>query len=221
MSTTQDIWSIPAGKAPDGQESDFNSPENSALLFYAISSVFTVIAVVCVFLKLYVRIFVHKQPGMDDLCAIIALGLQISYTAITDNMLIRGGARHQWDMSLGKYQDLMKTQGYLGTIQMATYLFTKIALLVLYFRLFSPKPAFKWSILGGCAVVVCAYIPLMFIFIFIHTIDILIPASYGLACINLITDVYLWILPMAAIGSLKLPTRRKFGVAGLFSAGAV
>lgn len=223
MASSEDVWTIPAIGAPDGRESDFSSPirDTWAPLFYGVTTVFMALAIACVLLKLYIRLYIHKQPGLDDLCIALALVFQVAWTAVSDNILTRGAARHEWDMSLGQFIHMMKVESDLNIIQMPTYMFAKLALLLLYYRLFSAKIVFRWAVLVGCAVVICIYLPLMFIFIFVKDFDATVTASYGLGCLNLLTDVYLWLLPLAAISSLHLPWDRKVGVAGLFSAGAL
>lgn len=223
MASSEDVWTTPAIAPPDGQESDFNSPISHtwAPLFYGVTTVFMALAAACVFIKLYIRFCIHKRPGLDDLCIAFALAFQVSWTAVSDNIIAQGASRHEWDMSLGQFGQVMDVESDLNILQMPTYMFTKLALLLLYYRLFSAKAAFKWAVLTGCAVVTSVYFALMFIFIFTTKLDDLIMAAYGLACLNLITDVYLWLLPLAAIGSLQLPWDRKVGVAGLFSAGAL
>ncbi|KXX77987.1 hypothetical protein MMYC01_205150 [Madurella mycetomatis] len=177
------------------------------------------LALMCYAIKMYIRIFVHKKVWFDDLFTGLGLVLQVGYTALVINMFMNGGARHQWDMPIGKFQQILSVQNKLGIIQMATYLCVKLGLLLLYYRIFNPKPAFRWAIYAGCFVIVCAYIPSMFLFIFQHDINVLVPTSYGVACINLITDVYLCILPMTAVGSLHLPLAKKIGVSAIFGAG--
>lgn len=223
MAPSEDIWTVPAIGPPDGQESDFSSPirETWAPLFYGVTSVFMALAIVCVLLKLYIRLHIHKQPGLDDLCIAFALVFQVAWTAVSDNTLTHGAARHQWDMSQGQFMHVMKVESTLNIVQMPTYMFTKLALLLLYYRLFSAKSVFMWAVLFGCAVVICVYVALMLIFILVNDFNTTISASKGLGCINLLTDVYLWLLPLVAISSLHLPWDRKVGVACLFSAGAL
>lgn len=223
MAPSEDVWTTPAIEAPDGQTSDFNSPirQTWAPLFFSVTSVFMALAIVCVLLKLYIRLYIHKQPGLDDLCIAFALVFQVVWTAVSDDILTHGAARHEWDMSQGHFTRVMKIENALNIIQMPTYMFTKLALLLLYYRLFSAKIIFMRAVLAGCAVVVCVYLAFMLIFILVKDFDAAASASYGLGCINLFTDVYLWLLPLAAISSLHLPWDRKIGVAGLFSAGAL
>ncbi|RYO97036.1 hypothetical protein DL765_011334 [Monosporascus sp. GIB2] len=213
-----DIHTTPAAKSPTGVY-DFESPDNSATGFFVVSSVFMVLAAITVTLKLYVRLFVHKKPGLDDLCTVGAFVLQTTYVALLDHLFINGGARHQWDMSVAKFQSVLSQQNRAAIIQMPTYLLAKLALLFLFYRIFAPKMAFKWAIIVGCIVVTCAYLTVMFIFIFASAREVLVPTSSGVACINLISDVYLLVLPMAAINSLHLPLARKIGIGAVFAAG--
>jgi hypothetical protein len=87
------------------------------------------------------------------------------------------------------------------------------------FRIFSPRFAFKWAIITGYVVVTLAYLAMMFVVIFGNTRAILLPASDAIACINLITDVYLLVLPISAASLLNLPLSRKIGVVTVFAAG--
>ncbi|RYP13122.1 hypothetical protein DL767_010881 [Monosporascus sp. MG133] len=213
-----DINTTPAAQSPTGVY-DFDSPVNSAMIFYVVSSVFMVLAAIVVLLKLYIRLFVHKKPGLDDVCTVGAFILQTTYVALLDHLFANGGARHQWDMSIAKLQSVLSQQSRAAIIQMPTYLLAKLALLFLFHRIFGPKKAFKWAIIVGCIVVTCVYLTVMFIYVFADAQGVLVPTSYGVACINLITDIYLLVLPMAAINSLHLPLARKIGIAAVFAAG--
>lgn len=212
------INTTPAAKSPTGVY-DFNSPENNATVYIATSVTFAAITFLFVLLKLYVRLFVHKKPGWDDLCTVVAYILQTAQVGYLAYMFGNGGARHQWDMSLATYMWVLAIQRHAAAIQMPTYLMTKLALFILFYRIFSMKKWFKWAIYFGVAVVASAYLTVMFIFIFGKDQHLLVSTQYGIACINLISDVYLLLLPLGAINSLQLPTSRKIGVAAVFALG--
>lgn len=213
-------WIVKAMAAPVAQAGGLsNDTDTQAPLFYALSSIIMAAAIVSVALRLYVRLEIHKQPGFDDACSAIALLLQIAWTAANDDLFRRGGARHQWEMSEQQFNEVMNVQDALQVVQMATYLFVKLALLLLYRRLFSAKTIFRWAVLVGCAIVVGAHLSFGLLFIFIKKFEAMLRVTYALAWTDLITDVYLWALPLAAVVSLNMPGLRKLGVCILFSAG--
>lgn len=122
---------------------------------------------------------------------------------------------------MGKFMWVMKMERDSGIIQMLAYLFTKLALLLLYYRLFKAKAAFKWLILFGCGMVAVAYLAFALIYIFVTDYFVILRSNYAMGWFDLVTDVYLWLLPLAVVGSLNLQWYRKLGVAGLFSIGGL
>lgn len=125
-------------------------------------------------------------------------------------------------MPLATFTWVSKLQTDAMVIQMLAYLFTKLALLLLFLRFFSAKAAFKWAILVACAVFTAAYVSFAAIFIFVtEDYVLLLRTTYGMGWFNVVTDVYLWALPLAAVGGLTMQWRRKAGVAALFSIGAL
>jgi hypothetical protein len=212
------IHTTPAAKPPNGVF-DFNSPDHNGDIYAAVSGVFLGFTAIFVVLKIYARVFVQKSFGLDDVCTIGAFILHTTYIVIVDRLFLTGGARHQWDMSIATLMWVRKQQQTAAKIQMPAYLLTKLAILFLFYRLFSPKRAFKWAIIFGCVYVTLTYLSVMFIFIFVKVPHIVVRSANGLAVLNLISDIYLLVLPMAAINSLKLPLARKIGLSAVFGAG--
>lgn len=190
-----------------------------APLFYALTSVSMAIAIVSVLVRLYIRLAIHKQPGWDDACSSTALLLQIGWTAANYDLFRRGGAKHQWELPEAQVEEVMRVQDYLQVVQMATYLFAKLALLLLYRRLFAAKAAFRWAVLLGCVVTIGTHVTFGFLFVFLKGFEVMLHVGYALAWVDLMTDVYLWVLPLAAVMSLNMPGLRKLGVGLLFSVG--
>jgi hypothetical protein len=57
---------IPAMAAPPGWVNDFNSPVNRATLYIGVSSFVVPLAFIFVCLKLYMKFFVLRKPGLED-----------------------------------------------------------------------------------------------------------------------------------------------------------
>ena len=98
--------------------------------------------------------------------------------------------------------------------------FTKLALLLLYYRLFSPDPIVKLAIIAGIVFIVTCYTSLLFLFIFLSTAKT-VPLNKTMAVLNVLTDAYIFVLPMYSVLKLYLPKRKKIGLAVVFASGAL
>jgi hypothetical protein len=98
--------------------------------------------------------------------------------------------------------------------------FTKLALLLLYYRLFSPDPIVKMAIIAGIVFIVTVYTSLLFLFIFLSTAKT-VPLNKTMAVLNVLTDAYIFVLPMYSVLKLYLPKRKKIGLAVVFASGAL
>lgn len=212
----------PASRNPDGTPSDFNSPVNSATLFYVIGPISLVITAIAALLKVYIRTFVHKQFGIDDGLTLISLALLCAQVGYIIDEMKHGAVRHMWDMSWTKFLHVLKFQDVNGAIQAFAFMTAKLSIVFLFYRLFSPKTAFKWAIIVGGIIVFVGYATLAIASLSVPLEDgptVLFRVSETIGAMGLITDVYLAVLPMAAVASLNLPRRKKIGVAAIFAAG--
>ncbi|KAL1856867.1 hypothetical protein Daus18300_010630 [Diaporthe australafricana] len=213
---------LPASKNPDGTPSDFNSPVNSATLFYVIGPISLVITALAALLKVYIRAFVHKQFGIDDGLTLVSLGLLCAQVGWIIDEMKYGAVRHMWDMSWTKFLHVLKFIDVNGALQAFAFMTAKLAIVFLFYRLFSPKAVYKWAIIAAGIIVFVAYTILAIASICVPLEDgptVLFRVSETIGAIGLITDVYLAVLPLAAVSSLNLPRRKKIGVAAIFGAG--
>lgn len=96
--------------------------------------------------------------------------------------------------------------------------FTKLALMLFYYRLFSRHFATRMGIFCGIAIVVPVYTTLFFLFLFLGTSS-QTAANKAMAVFNVISDFGLLILPLPAVLGLNLPFKKKAGLVVLFSTG--
>lgn len=110
-------------------------------------------------------------------------------------------------------------------IQQPTLLATKLALLGLYYQLFAPKPAMKYTIIVGIVTCSIIYISFMIIWITIrnHLAEMVMVDRIKLAqsILNLATDVYIFVVPLIAISGLKMSRSQKIGVTAVFLTGSL
>jgi hypothetical protein len=108
---------------------------------------------------------------------------------------------------------------------------------ILFLQVFRPKSAFKWNIYIGTAVTTVFYVVVTIILFHFTTLrpgqtflenfqrflhkkrSPVVDATLAMGYFNIISDVYILILPISAVYGLNLPTRRKIGLSLIFMAG--
>jgi amino acid transporter len=113
----------------------------------------------------------------------------------------------------------------MAIIQQPTSLFTKLALLGMYYQFFSPKRPIKYAIIFGMVICTLIYTTVMFVWIFIEHFDDQIGAlnkiNKSQAFLNLGTDIYIFIIPLVAVSGLHMSRAQKLGLATVFMTGAL
>lgn len=166
--------------------------------------------------------FIHKEVGFDDALTFVALALQTAHVALVMNMGINGNFRHQWDISVANYMGILKLQSRVGYVQIVALMVSKLAMLALFYRIFSPRAMYKWLIIVTGVVIFVAYMVLEFLFVFLPSATHLTElqnTNNALGVIGVAADVVIAILPISAIFSLNLPMHKKIGVAAVFGTG--
>ena len=121
-----------------------------------------------------------------------------------------------------------------GTLSCLTLLFTKLALLLLYYRLFA---AHRWTrnatYLGMAAIcsLYTASVVAHFFLCISRPGENWVSASYNSRCsgmektnifvggFNVLSDVYIFLLPLPVLWNLQMPYRRKIGILAIFCTG--
>lgn len=104
--------------------------------------------------------------------------------------------------------------------------FTKLSLLLLYYRIFAPDRMTKYLVFLGilyCFVLYTSYLLLTFLLcqsqiasLCKHQWNLFLLVTSGL---NVFGDFYLLIIPLAAVAKLRMPFRQKLGVSAVFFTG--
>ena len=106
--------------------------------------------------------------------------------------------------------------------------FTKLSLLLLYFRLFSPNRTMRWLVYFGIGFHFVLYTVYLFAYIFIcpstskgyvKCQDKLKVLSVSTSCFSLFGDFYMLFLPLFAVSKLQLDQKRKLGLIAIFLTG--
>ena len=113
-------------------------------------------------------------------------------------------------------------------------MFAKLTFFLLYIHLFRPMAWLRYTSYAGATFTVLFYTALI---IFTLTLtapapnqswqeasqrpgqDVCLRATVGLACVGLVLDIFILLLPIAGVSRLQLSRKRKIGVIAVFMTG--
>ncbi|KAF2169823.1 hypothetical protein M409DRAFT_52318 [Zasmidium cellare ATCC 36951] len=197
----------------------------------AVTVVFTVMAVVVVAARLYARLGVGRNAGLDDLFIGISLLFAVATTITMCIQARYGMGRHIKSLS----QDEVKKQLMAFYVSIWVYNLslscTKISILLQYLRIF-PQPRFRRCCYAMLVVVVVYSFYTFFTAVFACTpIEYFWDQSVGGHCldrfavwfanagINIGTDILTAILPLPVLKQLELPKRQRYALMTVFTLG--
>ncbi|CAD6452180.1 cacdc42e-c909-4bcd-8cb7-5552329adcd9 [Sclerotinia trifoliorum] len=221
MADASDFGNLPTMPPPPGVTSNFVNPvtrlKEASICFGLILSVTAIV----VLLRCYVKARLTKAWGWDDFIG-VHLGV------------------HGWDVQIKTaYRNVMmqRTLGAQCSHIVATF-FTKLSLFLLYLGIFEPNMRTRYAIYLGillCFIfytinlgLVCAYLvpgpgqPKMkasWVWASVHNLAAIKVLSFAQATFGVLSDVYLFVLPIQSILRLHLPIKRKLGIAAVFLCG--
>lgn len=166
---------------------------------------------------------------------------------IYSTVFIRGYAVHVWNLPISKLtKSLLEVYFHVPTLQILsaltatqtlnvasafygpTMFFTKLSIFILYYRIFSPSKTMRYLIYFGIGANFIYYTIYLFIYSFYcpntskkaptcgHEVKVI---SVVTSAINVVSDFYILLIPLAAISSLQLPKKRKLGLFAVFFTG--
>ena len=187
-------------------------------------------------LRLYSRWLKNRRLWTDDAYAIIAAVMLVAVSVIILRMSLMGFGLHYWNIPLAHGVELLKLYYVCQMLYVLVQIFSKVAILSLYSRLF---PGFihwfQWSV------------RIMITFMFVHglvffllvtfqclpiasiwdkTIDgkclpINIVIGFSGAGLSIAEDIIILLLPIPELWKLQMSTRKKVGLILLLSVGSL
>ncbi|KAI2464613.1 hypothetical protein F4781DRAFT_439417 [Annulohypoxylon bovei var. microspora] len=233
--------STPARPPPPGRESNFTNPESRCYELIIPIAVFTALNVILVLLRIYSRLRITRSFGADDWLCIAATILTLSYSALILKLLWRPGAGilgiHFWDVPLSHYVGYQKGSLADSVLIRITNTTIKVAFLVFYLRLFSPVTHVRYMIWAGMAVVITFCVAFVIIDLVACApwpsengnwlapslidrcdriaVDLVTAGAY----FSVISDFYIFFIPLHQVPKLGLSRKRKIGVSLIFLTG--
>lgn len=117
------------------------------------------------------------------------------------------------------HSKIPQEQHVLAIIYEPTTYLTKLSLLLVYHRLFSIHRTTRYLIYLGIAANTIFYFIMMLLFVFLKTVAAGRILSIVLGGVNVLSDFYIFCIPISAVSRLQMPLRRKIGVMTVFFTG--
>ncbi|ERF68929.1 hypothetical protein EPUS_09506 [Endocarpon pusillum Z07020] len=223
---------IPALQPPPGVTPNFTNPESQAHGVMIANGIITAVMLVFVLLRVYTKAFLTKTLFWEDAACIAGTVMSVGYLGLLAHVFQPGRlGPHQWNVRL----TVLLNDSYIKELKAVNFLygpmmtFTKLSILLLYFRLFSPTKTIRIWIYVGIVTTLLNHVVGTIIAITIclpsdavgysrcsgrlHPLDVVINA------INILSDFYILVLPLFVISKLHMQRAKKFGVSAVFLTG--
>ncbi|EFY94964.2 hypothetical protein MAA_09542 [Metarhizium robertsii ARSEF 23] len=212
-----DYTKVPLGVPPPGQQSNLLDAESQAWIPRLAIYTTLPVALCFIIMRIGTRIRMKHSLGWDDLL---------------DDMY----GRHFWDIPVSAAtSELMKETCAITAMYDVSAALTKVSLLALFLRIFARSRRSKMMIWAGIGFTVASYATLLGAWIYysaphqgegwsdtiyqVRTGRDTPPISVVFGALAIFTDFYIIAIPITAISSLNLSTKKKFGVSALFVTG--
>ncbi|CRG82709.1 hypothetical protein PISL3812_00053 [Talaromyces islandicus] len=197
---------------------------------------FLIVAVVSVLLRCYVRIFMIKSFGYDDILIVITLGVLIAGDVVISNMVSAGMGRHLEYLSNPKYSALQiaKWNAIYQILNVSGALLTKISIGLFLLRLKQSRKftIAVWGVLTPlfittlilCFVVGLQCRPLRALWTPTIKGQCISPetplnVSYVQSAFAILADLFLTVSPIVILWKVQISLKKKIGICVLMSLG--
>ncbi|KAF1995916.1 hypothetical protein P154DRAFT_331548 [Amniculicola lignicola CBS 123094] len=196
----------------------------------------TPIAVICVLLRLWVRVAWLRKAWWDDWLMVIAMIFSCGTTALVILATQTYGWNvHVWDLTFPQMETGRKASMAGQTLFVLASSFVKMSILVSYFRIAPEKSIFRKLVWATFGLVFTAFLVFL-IALWVQCIPIssywrlladhrdCIPEGPPLlvqSTLNVVTDFMIYVLPMPTLFKLSLPVSQRIGLMVLFGIGGV
>ncbi|CAI6340857.1 unnamed protein product [Periconia digitata] len=231
----QRLFEGPALASPDGI-SQFSNPPNWNSLGYGVAITGIVTVGVLVSVQIYSRLRYHRKFGLEDYITISALISFATFMAFVLRIVVSPGIFvHQWDIQLKNMPDLLYNITATAIAYCPVVAFLKAGILLHWTKLFVPtgyRNGFWWACHITLWVNVVFYTICMFLQIFACSPrhKLWTPWAPGKcadvamvyiipACINVVFDFIILLIPQMVIWKLHASTAKKIGISALFAVG--
>ncbi|EMD96464.1 hypothetical protein COCC4DRAFT_204728 [Bipolaris maydis ATCC 48331] len=226
----------PLFPAPPGYVVNLSNPQRTGVAANLwVGAVGMIISALFMAVRIYTKTRFAKRFSADDVALIVAWFFSV---AIQTVILVQYGGGtlgvHIWELSGNRVNFSFNLVNVASILYCPFLASAKLSLLLLYLRL-SPLRWFRICVYGGILLVIGYSIALFFPLIFACTPfkrvwDITItegscinrtPLYMATAVLNMVTDIYLLVLPIPMVVKLQVPRAQKAGLLCIFGIGSL
>ena len=224
---------IPSIEPPRGTTPNFIDPETLRGTLIAVSATTSLLAFVLLSIRLYSTLRITRSTSYDDAASVLAFVITLGLVSLVLEM--SSYARHGWDLPLSAYNARFFKILLCEVIMASMSLWlSKLAILCLFFRLFSPTPRFRaWVYLGVVWATMVSLTSILVATILCtprkgesFTSPMVLARctkQYTWAVVqgvcSMCLDFYLLYLPLPIVWKLHMERKRKLGVMTIFLTG--
>jgi hypothetical protein len=226
-----DLSKTPAAMPPPGVRPNFVNPESRAHGSIIACATLTAIMLVFLVLRMNTKIFILKQVGWDDFFCILGALLAIAYAGLIIFVFKQGLGAHQWDTPIATFLKpaTFNSLQAIYDLHGLTISCAKLAILMLYFRLFNVYRFLRIMIHVGIWTTVILHGTTIIAAMAVCTTDNALAYSkcsgktttiaLVASVVNVLSDFYILLIPVLGVWKLHMNVRRKLGVLAVFSTG--
>ncbi|KAI1394175.1 uncharacterized protein F4822DRAFT_39584 [Hypoxylon trugodes] len=231
----QIILNGPALQPPDGVLPNFDNPPNRNALGIGITTLCLSIWTIAFLLRAYAKIFCMRKVEIEDYIAFAGFGLSIGFAYCAYSVAKIGYFVHQWNVRVKDLTIIFYPVHVGSELYCVILMLYKAAILLEWIRIFVPRPSrtyFYWAaytllwvnILFYASVIIAGNVSCT---PFAKQWDKTLPGTcrgresvdVSTASFNLASDLLIMGLAQSVIWRLKIPTKKKLGVAFVFAVG--
>ncbi|KOS45750.1 hypothetical protein ACN38_g3353 [Penicillium nordicum] len=226
----------PAVPPPVGQTSNFAHPKDVLHTVNLASQVSCIIVVtIFVVIRIWIKAKYHKSLNAEDYLTVAGWVLFMAFCACMLILNSYGGGYNAWDVPKTQFIKFQKTSYATTLIYVPMVFVIKLALLSVMGRVFAPDRRKVKVIYISIGVMLCYYLPALFIKIFfcVPISGYWLGTSNGGKCldqrkviiadsvISIAGDLWILFLPVPLIWSVQMTSAKKLRVAGILGAGGL
>ncbi|KAI1373948.1 hypothetical protein F4677DRAFT_427722 [Hypoxylon crocopeplum] len=141
---------LPGGTPPPGVIPNFDNPVSLTPVCLIVIAITLPLMIIFLALRLYVRFWVSRTGGADDVLCFTSAAIVIAFYGITLSFLDNPVGPHQWNVPVSRITLLFQKLTVISLVLYAVGCMTvKSTLLVLYLRAFSLNPRARVMIWSG------------------------------------------------------------------------
>ncbi|KAL9612364.1 MAG: hypothetical protein Q9167_003051 [Letrouitia subvulpina] len=220
----------PALKAPPGQTSNLVDPPSHGYVTIVVMVVYLALTTPIVLVLL---LAIHGQTDIEQGASVLAWVGLVALASILIKGLDYGSGIDMWNVSEPNAERFHTLFSKTEIVARVSMFFCKAAILLLFLRIFVPPPLpknliyysiwaiFYFNLLYSVALVLAVCLQCVgkkpFGSTCVNTYLLLVTASV----INVVSDITIFLIPIAAIWGLHLPRAKKWGLSVVFAVGAL